>query len=61
MRNQRRQINFRADDETAELLTSLVGRVSAELGIPISQSDAIRLALRELAKRYEAPKRGKGK
>ena len=52
MPSDRKQINMRVDGETEELLRGLVASCSAAIGLALSQSDVVRLALQELAKKY---------
>lgn len=51
----RKQLNVRMDDETAARLDRLVPVVSAAVGLSLSQSDVIRLALLALEEKH-APK-----
>lgn len=56
MPNARKQVNVRADDASLELMTELQRVISADLGLPITQSDLFRLGLHELKKKYlDAP------
>lgn len=58
----RRQFNVRLDDETDALMTELLPKATAALGIKVSQSDLVRLALRALAREYRAAEKDrKGK
>jgi hypothetical protein len=52
MPSDRRQINVRADHETAAEFDRLLRAVPAALGVPVSQATLIRLAVMELAKKY---------
>lgn len=52
MPSNRKQINVRLDPETELRLASLIPRVSAALGLNVSQSDLFRLGLIELDKKF---------
>lgn len=53
-RPKRKQINVRVDDESEARLNRLVDTASAALGLNLSQSDVIRLALIALEEKYAA-------
>jgi hypothetical protein len=68
MPSDRKQINVRVEPDTELLIERLIPAVRSRLGLPISQSDLIRLALQSLAREYlteepeeEAPPRPRGK
>jgi hypothetical protein len=52
MPSDRKQINFRVDDETDALVRALIPVVSDAVGLKLSQSDLLRLGLVELRKKY---------
>ena len=54
MPSKRRQLNVRLSEEGEELLTRLVERMRAELGIAVSQSAVVQAGLIELRKKYLA-------
>lgn len=58
MPSDRRQINVRADAETAAEFDRLLRAVPAALGVPVSQATLIKLAVAELGRKYPGePKR----
>lgn len=61
MPSKKKQINIRADDDTLRLLAAVIAAVSAETGLNLSQTDAIRMAIHELAKRYKVKVKPSGK
>jgi hypothetical protein len=65
MPSDRKQINIRLDPETEARLPRVRAAVSAAIGLNLSNSDLIRLALIELEKKYpstdETMKKGKGR
>jgi hypothetical protein len=52
MPSNRKQMNVRLDDETEERIGRLLPVVSASVGLKLSQSDLVRLALIELERRH---------
>jgi hypothetical protein len=54
MPSKRRQLNVRLSEEGEELLTRLVERMRAELGIAVSQSAVVQAGLNELRRKYLA-------
>lgn len=57
MPSERRQLNVRLDPQTSELWDELVPRVQVAVGVELSQSQVVTLALRALAEKYPAPER----
>jgi hypothetical protein len=57
----RKQLNVRLDDDSETRLARLIPRVSQAVGLNLSQSDIIRLALLALEEKHAAkPKPRKG-
>lgn len=54
MPSDRQQLNVRLDPAASELWAELVPRVSAALGLDLSQSQVVALALQALAAKYPA-------
>lgn len=55
MPSDRKQVNVRVDEATAELMARLIPAVSAAIGLAVSQSDLFRLGLLELEKKFAPP------
>ncbi len=53
MPSKKKQINIRADDDTLRLLAAVIAAASADTGLSLSQSDVVRMAIHELAKKYK--------
>jgi hypothetical protein len=52
MPSKRPQLNVRLSDEDLALIETLRGAAGAALGLSLSKSDVLRMALAELARRY---------
>jgi hypothetical protein len=52
MPSRRKQLSIQVDDETAERFERLVSIVSADLGLPLTEADLVRLGLIELEKKH---------
>jgi hypothetical protein len=55
MASDRKQLNVRLDSESFERIDRLMAAASAAVGLKVSMSDVVRLALIELEKKYAAP------
>ena len=64
MPSRRKQIRIQIDDETAERFERLVSIVSADLGLPLTEADLVRLGLIALEKkhhRHDEPRKKPGR
>ncbi len=52
----RKQFNARLDPETADRIARLIPVISVAIGLPVSQSDLLRLGMIELEKVYGTAK-----
>jgi hypothetical protein len=50
--SKRKQFNVRPDDETSELIPLLIQAIDEATGLKITNSDLLRLGMKELAEKY---------
>lgn len=60
MPSERPQLNVRLDGESEARFDRLMGRMPEVLGVPVTQAQLIRLALKALEEKHPPPAKGKG-